>query len=164
MGKRDEEGLLSVGPEREGEIRLSLSGHISLDNVSGIEGRLGPLLSGPAPRQITIDLNGLESVDSAGGLFLLAVEEEAKDRSIPFEFVNMPARVRGVMDLFDRSALKERATDARPSGGLIEEMGKATAGFGADVAQCITFGGIRSPRYFRACPSLCPALKTCSSP
>ena len=68
--------------------------------------RVDPLLEQPSLKSLAVDLAGLERIDSAGGLFLLRMEEEARRRSIPFEFLNISPGVRGIIDLLDKSAVE----------------------------------------------------------
>ncbi len=100
------------------------------------------LFEGIGSGKLTMDLEALHYVDSAGALFLLRVEDGAAKRSIPFEFVNMSPRVRSVVGLLDRRAIAvPPARDKAGSSGLIEEIGIASAAFLDDMVRSITFGG-----------------------
>ncbi|MGD0232843.1 MAG: ABC transporter permease, partial [Syntrophorhabdales bacterium] len=142
MHREGENRGVSITTGEKGEARLSLSGRISLENLTDVEGRVKALLWKQAPKSVTVDLGGLDRIDSAGGLFLLAVEEEARRRLIPFEFVNLSPRVRGIMALLDRSAVRPSPDGGRKRPlGLFEEVGETSMRFVNDIGQCLTFGG-----------------------
>jgi anti-anti-sigma regulatory factor len=48
---------------------------------------------------LTVDLTGLDYLDSSGALALLHLKHEAEARSVPFEFIRMNSRVKGIMYL-----------------------------------------------------------------
>ena len=127
----------------EGEVaRLSVSGRLTLSDLSAMTEEIGALFEGIGQRKLLIDLQALDYVDSAGALFILRVEEEAAKRSIPFEIVNMSPRVSSVVGIIDRRAVAPPPAEGRPrSVGLVEETGMASVAFVEDIARSITFGG-----------------------
>ncbi|MGD0657017.1 MAG: MlaE family lipid ABC transporter permease subunit [Syntrophorhabdales bacterium] len=127
----------------EGEVaRLSVSGRLTLVDLSAMTEEIGALFEGIGQRKLLIDLQALDYVDSAGALFILRVEEEAAKRSIPFEIVNMSPRVSSVVGIIDRRAVAPPPAEGRPrSVGLVEETGMASVAFVEDIARSITFGG-----------------------
>jgi phospholipid/cholesterol/gamma-HCH transport system permease protein len=125
-----------------GVTRLSVSGRLTLDDLDVLTEEMGPLFEGTTLEKLTIDLQGLDYIDSAGALFLLRMEEEAAKRSIPFEITNMSPRVESVVGIIDRRAVALPREEARRhSAGLVEELGMASAGFAGDIARSITFLG-----------------------
>jgi phospholipid/cholesterol/gamma-HCH transport system permease protein len=133
-------GPISISLGEKGEARLALAGRIGLDDLTSLTQQVGALFA-KNPTRLTVDLSRLEEADSGGGLFLLWMEDEARRRSIPFEFLDMPQRVRGILDLLDRDALRPAPPPAVKSENLFEAVGKATAHFFGDIGQTITFGG-----------------------
>ena len=127
----------------EGEVaRLSVSGRLTLVDLSAMTEEIGALFEGIGQRKLLIDLQALDYVDSAGALFILRVEEEAAKRSIPFEIVNMSPRVSSVVGIIDRRAVAPPPAEGRPrSVGLVEETGMTSVAFVEDIARSITFGG-----------------------
>jgi phospholipid/cholesterol/gamma-HCH transport system permease protein len=126
----------------EGEVtRLSVSGRLTLVDLSAMTEEIGALFEGIGQGKLLIDLQALDYVDSAGALFLLRVEEEAAKRSIPFEIANMSPRVRSVVGIIDRRAVAPPPQDRPRSVGLVEETGMTSAAFIQDIARSITFGG-----------------------
>jgi phospholipid/cholesterol/gamma-HCH transport system permease protein len=133
---------VSIGIGGEREARLSLSGRLSLENLHYVMERVDPLLEQPLLKSLAVDLAGLVRIDSAGGLFLLRMQEEARRRSIPFEFLNISPRVQGITDLLDKSVIEPRPAPSVRSGGFFEEVGETSVTFLGDFSQCMTFGGI----------------------
>ncbi len=140
-GGEDRGVSIVIGEERE--ARLSLSGRLSLDNLEYVMERVDPLLGRPQLVSLAVDLEGLVRIDSAAALFLLRMQEEARRRSLPFEFVNISPRVMGIIDLLDKSAIRLGPPSPREkSGGFFEDVGRTSVMFLDDFNQCMTFGGI----------------------
>jgi phospholipid/cholesterol/gamma-HCH transport system permease protein len=126
----------------DGEACLSLSGNLCLEHLTGFTHDVMPLVRQTAAARFIVDLKGIDYIDSAGALLLLEMEQEAEKRSIPFEFINMSGKVKGVVGLLDRRALAAAPLAERyQSGNVFEEVGTATVGWLNDIAQTITFGG-----------------------
>jgi phospholipid/cholesterol/gamma-HCH transport system permease protein len=142
MHKEDEGRGVSISIGGEREARLSLSGCLSLENLHYVMERVDPLLEQPLLKSLAVDLAGLARIDSAGGLFLLRMQEEARRRSIPFEFLNISPGVRGITDLIDKDVIEPRPSPSLRSGGFFEEVGETSIMFLGDFSQCMTFGGI----------------------
>ena len=115
MHKEDEGRGVSISIGGEREARLSLSGRLYLENLHYVMERVDPLLEQPLLKSLAVDLAGLVRIDSAGGLFLLRMQEEARRRSIRFEFLNISPGVRGITDLIDKE--RDRA-EAVPLGAV----------------------------------------------
>ena len=71
------------------------------------------LLARKAPGKLTVDLAGVEYLDSAGALGLLQLQSESKARSVPLQFVNLSEKAKGIMGLIDPEALKIPPSDQR---------------------------------------------------
>ena len=108
-GDADREGEgkgVSIDIGGEEEARLSLSGRLSLENLHYVMAQAHRILERPLLKSLTVDLKGLEGIDSAGGLFLLRMEEEARGRSIPFERFNVSPGVQSIIDLLGPRAIR----------------------------------------------------------
>ncbi len=126
----------------DGEAYLSLSGNLSLEYLTALTHEVMPLVRQTTAAKFIVDLKDIDYVDSAGALLLLEMEQEAQMRSIPFEFVNMSGRIRGVIGLLDRRALAAPPLAKKNrSGNVFEEVGITTIAWLNDVGQTITFGG-----------------------
>ncbi len=126
----------------DGAAYLSLSGKLSLEHLTGFSHEVLPLVQQTTAAKFVVDLKDIDYIDSAGALLLLQMEREAQDRSIPFEFVNMSGKIKGVVGLLDRRALAPPPpTKKAGPGNLFEEVGITTVAWLNDVGQAITFGG-----------------------
>jgi phospholipid/cholesterol/gamma-HCH transport system permease protein len=99
------EFTLAVEGNKREAVRLSISGHVSLDNLLSFRSESESFLSRMAPASLTVDLAGVEYLDSAAALALLDLQGEAAALSIPFTFVNASEKIRGVMGLIDPEAI-----------------------------------------------------------
>ena len=133
---------INVQGAKGGEISLSLSGRIETENLNAFMSEAGALLMEKAPRKLTVDLSKVEYLDSAGALGLLQLEDRAKSRSIPFQFVNVTDEAKRVIGLINRKALtmKPLVSDQR-SGNIIEQVGESSLRIFNDFVSIITFLG-----------------------
>lgn len=133
---------INVQGAKGGEISLSLSGRIETENLNAFMSEAGALLMEKAPRKLTVDLSKVEYLDSAGALGLLQLEDRAKSRSIPFQFVNVTDEAKRVIGLINRKALtmKPLVSDKR-SGNIIEQVGESSLRIFNDFVSIITFLG-----------------------
>jgi phospholipid/cholesterol/gamma-HCH transport system permease protein len=87
------------------EVRLSISGQIALDNLVQFRAELENFQNRMAPARLTVDLAGVEHIDSAAALAFMDLKQEAEARSIPFSFTNASEKTKGVMGLIDPEAI-----------------------------------------------------------
>jgi len=72
----------------------------------------------------------------------LKIREEAKSRSMPFQFINVPEEARKMMDLLDRpSSRMPPLILGRESAGLLEQIGEGSRGFADDFVSVMGFVG-----------------------
>ncbi|MHB9074892.1 MAG: ABC transporter permease [Desulfobaccales bacterium] len=86
-------------------VQLSISGNIWLDNLVSFREDSESFLSRMSPASLTVDLTGLEYIDSAGALALMDLKDEAEARSIPCSLIKASEKTRGVMGLIDPEAI-----------------------------------------------------------
>ncbi|MCX5815815.1 MAG: MlaE family lipid ABC transporter permease subunit [Proteobacteria bacterium] len=133
---------LLVSGEKGGNIILSISGSASLDTISLMLPEIKTLLEEKHPSKLTTDLGNVEYLDSAGALLLIQLENEAKRKSIPFAYLNMSDKVKGIMTLLDRDALSTNPIiPEKRTIGFFERIGEASIGFYDDILEVISFGG-----------------------
>ena len=133
---------INVQGEKGGEVSLSLSGRIETENLNAFLSETEALLMEKAPRKLTVDLLKIEYLDSAGALGLLQLEDRAKGKSIPFQFVNVTDEAKRVMGLINRRALtmKPLVSDKRAD-NIMERVGDSSLRIFNDFVSIITFLG-----------------------
>jgi phospholipid/cholesterol/gamma-HCH transport system permease protein len=131
-----------VEHEKDGLVRFVLSGIISLGNLNSVVDAARDTFHSPPPKQVAVELEGLRHIDSSGALYLLYLQQTAKELSIPFAFHHMGPHVRDVVDLIDRRVLAPAPPPRKSdSPGLVEAVGRSSASFLQDVFATITFSG-----------------------
>jgi phospholipid/cholesterol/gamma-HCH transport system permease protein len=133
---------INVQGEKGEEISLSLSGRIETENLNTFLSETEVLLMQKAPKKLMVNLSKIEYLDSAGALGLLQLEDKAKAKSIPFQFVNVADEAKRVMGLINRGALtmKPLVSDKR-SENIIEQVGESSLRIFNDFVSIITFLG-----------------------
>ncbi len=128
--------------EKGGEVSLSLSGRIETENLNTFLSETEVLLMEKAPKKLMVNLSKIEYLDSAGALGLLQLEDRAKAKSIPFQFVNVTDEAKRVMGLINRRALtmKPLVSDKRAD-NIMEQVGESSLRIFNDFVSVITFLG-----------------------
>ncbi len=133
---------LKVAGQKGRELNLAISGRIALENLSLFYEEVAALLARKAPGKLTVDLAGVEYLDSAGALGLLQLESESKARSVPLQFVNLSEQAKGIMGLIDPEALKiPPLIKERGSASLVEQLGEGSQRFAKDLVEVTIFLG-----------------------
>ena len=133
---------LAVSGEKGGSITLSISGSASLDTISLMLPEIKTLLEEKHPSKLTADLGNVEYLDSAGALLLIQLENEAERRSVPFAYLNMSDKVKGIMTLLDRDAISANPIiPEKRTIGFFERIGEASINLYDDILEVISFGG-----------------------
>jgi len=133
---------LKVAGQKGRELNLAISGRIALENLSLFNEEVAALLARKAPGKLTVDLAGVEYLDSAGALGLLQLESESKARSVPLQFVNLSEKAKGIMGLIDPEALKiPPLIKERGSASLVEQLGEGSQRFAKDLVEVTVFLG-----------------------
>lgn len=128
--------------EKGGEVSLSLSGRIETENLNTFLSETEVLLMEKAPKKLMVNLSKIEYLDSAGALGLFQLEDRAKAKSIPFQFVNVTEEAKRVMGLINRGVLtiKPLVSDKR-SDNIIEQVGESSLRIFNDFVSIVTFLG-----------------------
>ncbi len=133
---------LKVVSQQGQELQLAISGRLALENLSHFNSEVAALLAKMTPSKLTVDLAGVDYLDSAGALGLLQLESESKARSVPLEFVNPTEKARGIMGLIDPEALRTPPLiRERGSANVVEQLGEGSQQFFKDLVEVTTFLG-----------------------
>jgi phospholipid/cholesterol/gamma-HCH transport system permease protein len=124
------------------EVTLALSGRLALDNLSLLTSELQEQLRLMQPAGLTIDLAGVEYLDSAGALALVQLQSASRTRAIPCRFIKMTEEAQRILDLIDPEELTRPALiPAERAGGLLDQVGEASQRIFNDFIQGLTFLG-----------------------
>ncbi len=133
---------LKVAGQQGQDLNLAISGRLALENLSHFNSEVAALLERMTPSKLTVDLAGVEYLDSAGALELLQLESESKARSVPLEFVNPTEKAKGIMGLIDLEALRiPPLISERVSGNVVEQLGEESWHFFKDLVEVTIFLG-----------------------
>lgn len=133
---------LSLAGEEGTAVTLSISGRIALENLGALGAEIQERLRELRPARFTVDLGGVEYLDSAGALALLQLESESQASAIPFSFVRVTEEARRIMGLIDREALAQAPLiSEKRATSLLEQVGQASLNFFNDLVQVLTFLG-----------------------
>jgi phospholipid/cholesterol/gamma-HCH transport system permease protein len=136
------EFTLAVEGNKREAVRLSISGHISLDNLLAFRSELDSFLKQMAPVSLSVDLTGVKYIDSAAALALLDLKGEAEALSIPCSFLHASEKTKGIMGLIDPEAIT--MAPLRPEVGLPDfftQVGDETRLVGKDFYTLQSFLG-----------------------
>jgi phospholipid/cholesterol/gamma-HCH transport system permease protein len=134
--------IIEVRGEKGQRLTIAISGRLALDNLQVFDSEVQKLLQKMIPAALTVDLAGLDFLDSAGALALIELENQARTRSITYELVNPSDKARGIMALIDPKALtiSPLITD-RKTGNFLERVGDETLAILGDFKRVLIFLG-----------------------
>ena len=133
---------IEVRGEKGQRLTLAISGRLALDNLQVFDSEVQKLLQKMIPAALTVDLAGLDFLDSAGALALIELENQARARSIAYELVNPSVKARGIMGLIDPKALTTPPLiTVRKTGNFLERVGDETLAILGDFKRVLIFLG-----------------------
>jgi phospholipid/cholesterol/gamma-HCH transport system permease protein len=133
---------LKSSGEPGGQVHLSLSGQMSFQTLTALQSELRSVLAEVKPSGLTIELAGVDYLDSAGALVLMEMEQYAAEIPIPFTYENMSKEVSGILNLTDRSAvLAPQPSPPKTTETFLEQIGEVSLTVGRDFASLLTFLG-----------------------
>ena len=133
---------IQVSGDKGQQVTFTVSGRIALDNLESFISETQDRLQEMIPASLTVDLAGVEFLDSAGALALMELESNARGRSVTFAFANLTDKAQGVMGLIDPKALvTPPLISDRQTGNFLERLGEATLKVLNDYKRMLTFLG-----------------------
>jgi phospholipid/cholesterol/gamma-HCH transport system permease protein len=132
---------VSVEGQKGQEVRLVLSGRLALENIRDIQEELHTLLAEMTPSKLSVDLSGVEYLDSSGALALFTLQEEARQRNIPLDFLKTTPEAQRVMDLIDLEAVKTPPLRQEEDLNFFEQLGQGTTGLLDECYDLLSFFG-----------------------
>ena len=104
---------IQVSGDKGKHVTFTVTGRVALDNLESFISETQDRLRQMIPASLTVDLAGVDYLDSAGALALIELESNARGRSVTFEFTNLTDKARGIMGLIDPQALSHPAAHHR---------------------------------------------------
>lgn len=142
-----------------GRLELRLSGRLGLAEFNDLTRGLALALEREAPRELVLDLGGVDYLDSAGALALARLEAQAGQRGVTVEYRGLEASAQGIKDLLRPEELaKPPLISPQRRGNLVEVLGDSWLNLSQDFYQVVGFLGellagggrtLRNPRLVR---------------
>lgn len=135
---------LEVRGQTGQEIILAAGGQITLDNLAGFLDEVQKALVRLHPSRVTLDLAGIDFLDTAATLMLNKLAADSQAAQLPFQFAHPSPEARRMLGLVDwEQFLTASGPAAQPKDHLLERLGDWTLDILADFAALMTFlGGI----------------------
>jgi len=150
--------VINVSGEKAGNILLSLSGRVTLEHLEMVNREFRSRLAGLAPASLTVDLAGVDYLDSAGALALVQLGKGEGGRTIPQCFVNVTPQAEQIIALLNRLDLTGQPLKSEQHVSILEYAGEATFYIIRGFRHIMTFLGellitmfqaVRNPRSVR---------------
>ncbi|MFZ5588016.1 MAG: MlaE family lipid ABC transporter permease subunit [Thermodesulfobacteriota bacterium] len=124
------------------ELVVTLSGHVGLNELGELMEGLNGLLERHRPRRLTLDLNAVEYLDSAGALALTRLEAEAVQRGVAVQYRGLSPAAQGIKNLLDPAELaKPPLNPPDRRGNPLEQLGESAARVANDFYSVVSFLG-----------------------
>jgi phospholipid/cholesterol/gamma-HCH transport system permease protein len=133
---------LSVEGKTGEAATIRLAGRLSLTDLEPLMADLQAIPGRLKPRKLSVDLAGVEYLDSAGALALIELENLASSLTIPFDLLNVSGTNHGLLTLIDREALQRpplRPESVRPA--VVEKLGDLARRQYRDFLEIMSFVG-----------------------
>lgn len=133
---------LSVEGKTGEEATIRLAGRLSLDDLEPLMADLQAIPGRLKPRRLSVDLAGVDYLDSAGALVLIELQNRARALSIPVDLLNVSEKDHGLLSLIDPEVLQR--PPLRPEivqSPILETMGELARRQFRDFQEIMSFVG-----------------------
>jgi len=125
-----------------GGVTLVLKGRLDLKRFGFLSPLVKDLFESYSPSNLTVDLTGIDYIDSSGALLVVRLENEALARRVPFSIRGLSKEKMDILGLIDRQALGAPSLAAKERNlTIIEHMGDASIKAVKDLYDIISFSG-----------------------
>jgi len=125
-----------------GAVTLVLTGRMDLERFGELAGLIGAVFDTHNPSKLNVDMGGVTYLDSAGALFIVELEDEARRRSVVFELSGLSREKMGILSLIDTDAMTKPSLAPRERRmNIVEQLGAASLAAVRDVYDIISFSG-----------------------
>lgn len=128
--------------EQEGVTIVQLAGRLALEDMRSLMSELLSIPRAGMSRRISVDLAGVEYLDSAGALALIELQNRAGALSIPVDLLNISEKDHGLLSLIDREVLQR--PPLRPEviqSPIVEQLGELARKQYQDFQEIMSFVG-----------------------
>ena len=127
---------------KEGEVTLSVKGRLGQENAVQFYGQVNELFRQECPKQLTLDLDGLEYLDDFGVAVLFNVKTAVCNRGALFQLIAIPDPILRVLSMHRFSSLGETPVASRsPRSDLFSRLGETVLDTGRAAGMALTFLG-----------------------
>jgi phospholipid/cholesterol/gamma-HCH transport system permease protein len=133
---------LSVEGKTGEEATIRLAGRLALEDLKPLMADLQEILGHVKPRRLSVDLAGVDYLDSAGALALIELQNRASALSIPVDLLNVSEKDHGLLSLIDREVLQR--PPLRPEvvqAPILETLGELARKQFRDFQEIMSFVG-----------------------
>jgi len=133
---------LSVEGKTGEEATIRLAGRLSLDDLEPLMADLQAIPGRLKPRRLSVDLAGVDYLDSAGALVLIELQNRARALSIPVDLLNVSEKDHGILTLIDPEVLQR--PPLRPEvvqSPILETLGELARKQFRDFQEIMSFVG-----------------------
>jgi phospholipid/cholesterol/gamma-HCH transport system permease protein len=124
------------------EATIRLAGRLSLDDLEPLMADLQAIPGRLKPRRLSVDLAGVDYLDSAGALVLIELQNRARTLSIPVDLLNVSEKDHGLLSLIDPEVLQR--PPLRPEvvqSPILETLGEIARKQFRDFQEIMSFVG-----------------------
>lgn len=133
---------LSVEGKTGEEATIRLAGRLALEDLKPLMADLQAIPGRLKPRRLSVDLAGVDYLDSAGALALIELQNRASALSIPVDLLNVSEKDHGLLSLIDREVLQR--PPLRPEvvqSPILETLGELARKQFRDFQEIMSFVG-----------------------
>jgi len=133
---------LSVEGKTGEEMTIRLAGRLALEDLKPLMADLQAIPGHVKPRRLSVDLAGVEYLDSAGALALIELQNRASALSIPVDLLNVSEKDHGLLSLIDPEVLQR--PPLRPEivqSPILETLGELARKQFRDFQEIMSFVG-----------------------
>ena len=137
-----DENSYRIEPAENGTVTLVLTGRMDLERFGKLAGLISAIFDPHSPSRVNLDMSGVTYLDSAGALFIVELEDEARKHSVPFALSGLSREKMGILSLIDRDALTKPSLAPRERRmNIVEQLGVASLAAVRDIYDIISFSG-----------------------
>jgi len=136
--RKDEDRAFAI-ERRDGTLRLG--GDLLLPDAAAIWRELHRTTDGLNPGPLTIDLSRANAIDGAVTALIVALRSDLAARGVRAELVGTPEELRPLVQLYEADAEPPKQRRRRKPEGMVEQVGRATAGILEELRAVVTFFG-----------------------